>query len=83
MFGIFGCVALAVQSNVISFHGKDDFLDLSKIIRIFPRRTTATPDDALAFTTPPTKAFLESLSAGTVEVKEVRDIEKTSAVPLQ
>jgi len=26
-----------------------------KIARVFPRRTKATPDDALAFTTPPTK----------------------------
>ena len=28
-----------------------------KIARIFPRRTTATPDDALAFTTPPPKVL--------------------------
>jgi hypothetical protein len=27
----------------------------TKIIRVFPHRTTATPDDALAFTTPPPK----------------------------
>ena len=26
-----------------------------KIARVFPRRTTATPDDTLAFTTPPPK----------------------------
>ena len=31
--------------------------DVSKIIRVFPRRTTATPDDALVFTTPPPKDF--------------------------
>jgi len=28
-----------------------------KIARVFPRRTTATPDDALAFTTPPPKTL--------------------------
>ena len=31
------------------------------LIRVFPRKTKATPDDALAFTGSPTKAFLESL----------------------
>jgi len=31
------------------------------LIRVFPRRTKATPDDVLVFTTSPTKAFLQSL----------------------
>ena len=29
--------------------------DHIQIARVFPRRTAATPDDALAFTTPPPK----------------------------
>ncbi len=28
-----------------------------KVARVFPRRTKATPDDALAFTTPPPKVL--------------------------
>lgn len=31
----------------------------ARIARIFPRRTVATPDDALAFTTPPPKELPE------------------------
>ena len=34
------------------------------IIRVFPRRTKATPDDALAFVGSPTKEFLSSLDRG-------------------
>ena len=35
------------------------------IIRVFPRRTKATPDDALAFTGSPTKEFLQILNKNT------------------
>ena len=38
------------------------------IIRVFPRRTKATPDDALAFTTPPSKEFLYSLDKNSNDV---------------
>jgi len=40
-----------------------------RIIRVFPRRTTATPDDSLAFTTPPPKDL--SKIAGIENINEV------------
>lgn len=36
--------------------------DPNRIIRVFPRRTNATPDDELAFTKAPTKADLNALA---------------------
>ena len=49
------------------------------IIRVFPRRTKATPDDALAFIGSPTKDFLASLDADTdcemlAQAKERREV---------
>jgi hypothetical protein len=43
------------------FEGGGGFMSVpTRIIRIFPRRTKATPDDALAFTTPPPKELPEA-----------------------
>jgi hypothetical protein len=42
-----------------------------RIARVFPRRTKATPDDALAFTSPPPKDFLQSLDSGQVSLDAV------------
>ena len=47
-----------------------------KIARVFPRRTTATPDDALAFTTPPPK-ILPEIDEVRVSVTFSYDMEKT------
>ena len=41
---------------------------MNGIIRVFPRRTKATPDDVLALTTSPTKAFLNTLENNGGEV---------------
>jgi len=38
------------------------------IIRVFPRRTKATPDDALAFTGSPTKEFLQNLDNENIDI---------------
>jgi hypothetical protein len=37
-------------------------MDANRIIRVFPRRTKATPDDALVFTKAPTKKDIENLA---------------------
>lgn len=37
-------------------------MDNLRIARVFPRRTKATPDDALAFTSPPPKSLFDSSS---------------------
>ena len=37
-------------------------MDFSRIIRVFPRRTKATPDDALVFTKAPTKENMKALA---------------------
>jgi len=50
--------------------------DALKIARIFPRRTTATPDDALAFTTPPPKQGLPDIDAVHISVAFSYDMEK-------
>jgi hypothetical protein len=42
-------------------------MDASRIIRVFPRRTNATPDDALAFTKAPTKADINSLAFSVID----------------
>ena len=46
-----------------------------KIARVFPRRTTATPDDSLAFTTPPPKT-LPDIDEVHVSVTFTYDMEK-------
>ncbi|MCL2501460.1 MAG: hypothetical protein FWE90_14150 [Defluviitaleaceae bacterium] len=43
---------------------------MHNIIRIFPRRTKATPDDSLAFTTSPTKEILCNLNKMNGNIKE-------------
>jgi len=48
---------------------------LLKIARVFPRRTTATPDDELAFTTPPPKV-LPDIDEVHVSVTFTYDMEK-------
>jgi hypothetical protein len=48
---------------------------LLKIARVFPRRTNATPDDALAFTTPPPK-ILPDIDEIHVSVTFTYDMEK-------
>ena len=42
-------------------------MDVSRIIRVFPRRTKATPDDALAFTKAPTKNDIRRLAFTVVD----------------
>ncbi len=46
-------------------------VNTQNIARVFPRRNNATPDDALAFTIPPPKAFLKALDSGLVHVDEI------------
>ena len=46
-----------------------------KIARVFPRRTNATPDDALAFTTPPPK-ILPDIDEVHISVAFTYDIPK-------
>jgi hypothetical protein len=41
------------------------------IARVFPRRTKATPDDALAFTAPPSKEFLNALESRRQQLDEI------------
>ena len=38
-------------------------MNISRIARVFPRRTSATPDDPLAFTTAPPKFLFDSNSS--------------------
>jgi len=46
-------------------------MDASRIIRVFPRKTNATPDDALAFTKAPTKADINSLAFSVVDAVHI------------
>ena len=47
-----------------------------KIVRVFPRRTKATPDDPLAFTGPPPKGGLPDIEKVHVAVAFTYDMEK-------
>ena len=47
-----------------------------KIVRVFPRRTKATPDDPLAFTGPPPKGGLPDMEEVHVSVAFTYDMEK-------
>lgn len=41
--------------------------DISRIVRVFPRRTKATPDDALAFTKAPTNDDIKNLAFSVID----------------
>ncbi|MDL2257565.1 hypothetical protein LJC42_00200 [Eubacteriales bacterium OttesenSCG-928-K08] len=47
---------------------------MQKIARVFPRRTNATPDDALTFTTPPPRLILPEIDEVHVSVAFTYDI---------
>ena len=53
------------------------------IARVFPRRTTATPDDALAFTTPPPKQGLPDIDEVHISVAFSYDMEKAERLAEQ
>lgn len=53
------------------------------IARVFPRRTKATPDDALAFTGPPPKEGLPKVDEVHISVAFTYDLEKAHALSRQ
>lgn len=54
-----------------------------RIARVFPRRTKATPDDALAFTTPPPKTGMPEVDAVHVSVAFTYDMPKAETLAEQ
>lgn len=54
-----------------------------KIARVFPRRTKATPDDALAFTTPPPLLTLPEIDEVHISVAFTYDMEQAEWLALQ
>ena len=54
-----------------------------RIARVFPRRTKATPDDALAFTTPPPKTGVPEVDAVHVSVAFTYDLPKAEILAEQ
>ena len=75
-FLLFLCPDARKKGNVTgrkSTFRRDVYL---KIVRVFPRRTKATPDDPLAFTGPPPKGGLPDIKEVHVSVAFTYDMEK-------